>query len=280
MIAYILGGILAAALLFFAGLMLLTVPGKGADFTPFLGWRYAHRGLFTPGTDAPENSRKAFRLAAEAGYGMEFDVHLSADGKLFVMHDEELSRTAEGTGRIVDKTAAELSPVTLRGTAETVPTFEEVLAIVGGRVPLIIELKSVDGNAPALVDAVMAVLKDYDGVYCLESFDPQAVREMRRYPAAIRGQLSTHPHRKGQAIPDRFFCNLGFNLFTRPHFVAYDVTQVKSHLGVILCRKLWRVQTILWTIRTPEQMDFCLKEGCLPIFEKTALSEGGDSRAD
>ena len=131
---------------------------------------YAHRGLHCKEKGLPENSLKAFKAAADAGYGAELDVHLSKDGRLAVIHDTLLVRTTGAKGAIEDITHDELTNYFLEGTTETIPDFESVLALFENRAPLIIELKAAGSNAPALCKAVCDVLDNYnaslkEGVY-------------------------------------------------------------------------------------------------------------------
>ena len=125
------------------------------------GWSYAHRGLH--GRGVPENSMEAFKRAKEAGYGVEFDVHLLSDGNLAVIHDASLKRTAGVDIQIEDLTAEQLKDYFLEGTSEIIPTFEQVLELYAGAAPLIIELKAERGNAAVLCDTVCKVLDHYDG---------------------------------------------------------------------------------------------------------------------
>ena len=149
------------------------------------GVHYAHRGLYV-NPSIPGNSRKAFRRAVQSGFGAELGVHLLSDGTLAVIHDSLLKRMTGKEGVIEDCTQKDLPSLYLSGTQETVPTFREVLQIFNGIMPLIIELKTYNGNTAALTQAVCKVLDDYAGLYCPESFDPQVLV----WPDIIRGQLS------------------------------------------------------------------------------------------
>ena len=133
-----LGIIVFSSLVILLLLWVLSLRGKRkkAGFFGLAAYHYAHRGLH--GDGVPENSLQAFRLAAENGYGAELDVHLSKDGRLVVMHDESLMRTAGVERNIADCTAAELSEMRLEGTAQKIPYLEEVLPIFAGKTPLII----------------------------------------------------------------------------------------------------------------------------------------------
>ncbi len=233
------------------------------------GWSYAHRGLHGPGV--PENSMAAFRAALEGGYGVELDVHLLKDGNLAVMHDSLLNRTTGRAGRLEDLTIGELKDYCLEGTSETIPEFGEVLELFGGRAPLIIELKSADGNHAALTEAACKLLEGYSGPFCMESFDPKCVAWLRKNrPEIIRGQLAENFFRSRNDLPDylRFLAtNLLFNFLTVPDFIAYKFDHRNTTPSPALCRKLWGAQGVSWTLRTREEYDTAVSEGWLPIFE-------------
>lgn len=233
------------------------------------GWSYAHRGLHSPGI--PENSLAAFRAAVEHGYGAEFDVHLLKDGTLAVIHDSKLQRTTGLSGRVEDLTARELKSCFLEGTEETIPTFREVLDTFAGKTPVIIELKPEGGNHAALCQAACAMMEGYEGVWCMESFDPRAVHWLRKNrPDIIRGQLSENYLKKPQSklpLPLKFLLAFHLeNFLCRPDFIAYDFPTRKV-LSNFLCRKLWGLEAVSWTLRTPEDHETALKEGWIPIFE-------------
>ena len=124
------------------------------------GVRFAHRGLHDPGLGIPENSMAAFRRAVEHGFGAELDVHLMADGHLAVVHDSDLSRVCGRSAIIESLRAEDLKDYPLKGSNETIPLLPEVLALFENKAPLVIELKVEHGNAAALTDAVMALLRD------------------------------------------------------------------------------------------------------------------------
>lgn len=232
------------------------------------GWRYAHRGLHSEGV--PENSMAAFRAAVENGYGAELDVHLLADGNLAVIHDSKLKRTTGAEGRVEDLTTGQLAQYKLEGTDETIPQFTEVLKLFEGKAPLIIELKA-ENNADALCAKVAEVLDSYRGDYCIESFHPQAVAWFRRHrPDVIRGQLTeNYFHTKDCKLPTPLKFILThqlLNFVTKPDFVAYNFRDVKAFSNDV-CRKLWKMQGVAWTLRTQEQFDEATADGWLPIFE-------------
>ena len=127
----------------------------------------------------------------EAGYGIELDVQLSSDGVPVVFHDDRLTRMCGVEGRVCDRTAAELCELPLAGREGVcVPTFADVLAAVGGRSPLIVEIKYAAGWQVTL-EAAMALLDAYDGPYCIESFHPMVLSWLRRHrQRVLRGQLN------------------------------------------------------------------------------------------
>lgn len=233
------------------------------------GWSYAHRGLH--GNGVPENSMAAFRLALENGYGIELDLHLLKDGNLAVMHDSLLNRTTGQAGRMEDLTTEDLKNYSLEGTQETIPTFQEVLDLFDGKAPMIIELKAADGNQAKLAETACKMLENYKGVYCIESFDPRCIAWLRKNrPDIIRGQLSENFFKDRTDLSNIIKFLLTHNLlnfYTVPDFIAYQFSTRNDTLSNRLCRKLWKVQGVSWTLRSQEDYDTAVNEGWLPIFE-------------
>ena len=141
--------ILIVLILLYVFLLIPRLPRR--DMSALTKVDYAHRGLWN--AQRPENSLSAFRSAVDAGYGIELDVHRTKDGVLVVHHDDNLKRVCGVDRRIAQSTLAEVRACHLSGTDEVVPTFDEVLEAVGGRVPLIVELK-VEQNVDSLCSAV------------------------------------------------------------------------------------------------------------------------------
>ena len=233
------------------------------------GWNYAHRGLHSKGV--PENSLAAFRAAVDRGYGAEFDVHLLRDGGLAVIHDAKLLRTTGREGVVEDLTTEELKDCFLEGTTETIPTFREVLDTFSGKAPVIIELKPEGGNHSALCEAACAAMAGFEGAWCMESFDPRVVHWLRKNrPEIIRGQLSENYLKNPRSkLPVLLKFALAFhleNFLCRPDFIAYDFGTRKV-ISNPICRKLWGLEAVTWTLRNPEDHETALKEGWIPIFE-------------
>ena len=234
-------------------------------------YRYAHRGLHHK-PEVPENSLAAFRLAAQLGFGAELDVHLMADGRLAVIHDASLLRTAGADVLVEDLTAADLVSYRLEGTEERIPLLEEVLPLFEGKGPLIVELKAERGNHAALAEAACRMLDRFRVDYCMESFDPRCLMWLKKHrPEICRGQLSEaflrHGDGGGQSKAVLFVLeHLLLNCMTRPDFIAYRFSD-RRKLCLSWCRKVFGVQEVNWTIKTKEEMDQAEQAGNLVIFE-------------
>ncbi len=268
--------ILILAVLYF--LMIMPRMLHKPDRTPHVGTLYAHRGLFDNDTQAPENSMAAFAKAVEAGYGIELDVQLTKDGVPVVFHDWTLARVArfdencmpadeearqEGRGVVpgkpCDYTFDELEQFHLMSSDQNIPRFEDVLKLVDGKVPLIVELK-VERTDLSVCAKADALLRDYKGVYCIESFNPLAVLWYRRHnPAVMRGQLSEcfKKDEKDPTMRGPFFfllANMMMNFVTKPDFVAYN----HKHQGNVsrkLIHGLYRNVAAAWTIKNEEELE-------------------------
>ena len=257
----------------FVGLYLLSIRGKrsDADFYGLAPYHYAHRGLHDSKAGVPENSLLAFRKAVEQGYGAELDVHLSKDGRLVVIHDESLLRTAGVNRNVCDCTTKELRMYFLEETGEPIPFLEEVLPLFAGKTPLIIELKPYNKNHAALASATCQMLEQYPELqFCIESFDPRALLWLKKNrPEIIRGQLSCNfmKDRSGlSGLLAFLLTNLMCNFLTVPHFVAYRFSD-RRNLSLRLSRKLWGVQEVSWTITSPRRGQKLRREGVPLIFE-------------
>lgn len=252
------------------------------DISSLMGVDYAHRGLWNtnePDEETrladdlrPENSLAAFRAAVEKGYGIELDVHRTRDGALVVHHDDSLKRLTGVDKQIARCTLKEVRACRLPN-GEPVPTFDEVLKVVAGRVPMIVEIKVEDGNHALLARAVYERMKRYDGPWCLESFMPGAVKWFRQNaPEVIRGQLAFDHAGTGKTA-FLFWRNIGIasmlqNFASRPDFVAFEAKSVKWHTLSIHLLRLMKPWFVAWTVRSQEDMDKQRGKWDLQIFEK------------
>ena len=229
---------------------------------------YAHRGLFDNETDAPENSMKAFKKAVDAGFGIEMDVQLTKDDVAVVFHDGKLERMCHTEGKVSDYTYEQLQQFSLAKSDEKIPLFAEVLKTVDGKVPLIIEYKIEDTNTK-VCEIGNEILKDYKGVYCIESFNPFGVHWYKKHRKDIvRGQLSEDFLKNGSKKNPVYFimAKLLTNFWTRPDFVAYNAKNYRN-LSRRICRKLYKNLAVTWTIKSQEQLDEMKNHFDLFIFD-------------
>lgn len=259
------------AVLFILYLLMIMprVSGK-PDMTLFKKWLYAHRGLHDNKTEAPENSLRAFSRAVEAGYGIELDVQMTKDRVPVVFHDFTLKRICHREGRVSDYTYQELQAFRLCGSDQRIPRFEDVLKLVDGRVPLIVELKIEKLLNTSVCSAGDRLLARYKGMYCIESFHPLAVFWYRRHrKGVVRGQLSDaflHQREKFKN-PFCFFLEyLLFNWLAKPDFIAYNHKYPKA-LSRRFCRGLFGNTAAAWTIKSQEQLKAARKNFDIFIFD-------------
>ena len=259
---------LAALLIIFCTYLILIKPAaRRGGMEKYKGVKFAHRGLHSEGV--PENSLAAFRLAVNSGFGIELDVHAVKDGVPVVFHDAELKRMTGADGRLADYTSEELGNMRLLGTDEKIPTFREVLELIGGKVPLIIELKQNAGET-GVAEAAAELLRDYEGDFVVESFDPVTVGKFKKLmPEVQRGILSMHFTKKKthRSLKSYLAEMLVFNRIASPDFVAFCHSDA-SFASFKLVRGVWDAYTVAWTVRSKEEEDAAIKNGfdCV-IFE-------------
>ena len=266
--------ILVILLLVYAELIRPNLPKR--DMTVLLGRDYAHRGYWDtnePGeNNRPENSLAGFRAAVEKDYGVELDVHLTRDGHLIVHHDDSLKRLTGVDIHIADSTLQEIRACKLPN-GEAIPTYDEVLETIAGRIPMIVELKVEHANHAALSKAVYERMQRYDGPWCMESFDPRAVQWFRKNaPEIIRGQLAFDNAGKGKTFKDwirnLYIASMLQNAMARPDFVAFSAASVKWHSLPIHLLRLMKPWFVAWTVRSQADMDKWRNSWDLQIFEK------------
>lgn len=261
-----------ATLLLGAGYLYLVAPRKNDEKAPCrepFRVSYAHRGLH--GAGIPENSLPAFSAAVERGYGIELDLQLSRDGSVMVFHDEELLRMTGVDRKLSELDAKELRALTLGETKEKIPYFSEVLSLVRGRVPLLIELKGTSVSDMRLCERVEKLLRDYDGAWCVESFNPMQLRWWKKHrPDVLRGQLVTNLIKKkdgsiSKKPTDYLLTTLLLNVCSRPDFIAADGRM--KNPSVAVCNKLFRADRFVWTPKGNDLRKEYLGKEDYPIFE-------------
>ena len=227
---------------------------------------YAHRGLH--GNGIPENSLAAFALACERGFAIELDVHLSADKEVVVFHDATLERMTGNSAKIGELTYTELRKLKLADTDEYIPTLKEVLALVNGRVPLLVELKG-ENTDTSLCPKVAEILRGYSGEYCIESFNPMLLSAMRKeLPDAYFGLLYTNVCREknNRSLLSIALTGMALNVLARPNFIAFDYRD-RNSFPVKLTTRFYRAPKFVWTIRSDDELAIARQNGECPIFE-------------
>jgi len=224
----------------------------------------AHRGLHDGNRLCWENTLAAFDRAAARGFAIECDVHLSSDGVPVVFHDDMLRRLTGQDGFVWQRTAAELNALRVGGTEDRVPTLEEVLARVDGKVPLVVELKGIPGRDEGLVEAVGRLLALYRGPAAIMSFDHWLIRRFRAGAPGIPGGLTAEG--MTEALIEAHFSMLAHGLA----FVSYEVAALPNRFVSFVREKLG-LPVITWTVRdgagverTMAHADQMTFEGFLP----------------
>ncbi|HEY8267954.1 MAG TPA: glycerophosphodiester phosphodiesterase family protein [Xanthobacteraceae bacterium] len=213
----------------------------------------AHRALH--GGALVENTLSAAAAAVAANYGIETDLQLSADGEVIVFHDDMFDRLTTATGSVKAKTLAEIKKIAFKVSGERIPTLGELLALVAGRTPLVLELKSAWDGDDRLVTRVATELLSYAGPVAAMSFDPRMVEALRKHaPGLPRGIVAERYYRAEywNKMPWRHKFALGnllHFLSTRPHFVAYRVQDLPS-IAPLLARHALGMPLLTWTVRT------------------------------
>jgi glycerophosphoryl diester phosphodiesterase len=218
----------------------------------------AHRGLHDSAAGVIENTASAFNTAIAGNYAIECDVQVSRDGEAMVHHDDALGRLTEGHEPLADLDATALRAVRFRATSDRILTLSELCALVGGRVPLLIELKSRFDGDMRLATRAAQVLGGYRGPAALMSFDPQMVAHLRKIaPDLPRGIVAEryyddHDWRALPAAHRRSMEWLTHLPKTRPDFIAYWVKDLPA-LPPLVARYVWKLPLLAWTVRTSEE---------------------------
>lgn len=216
----------------------------------------AHRGLHDAAAGVIENTASAFAAAIAAGYGIECDVQISADGEAMVHHDDTLGRLTEGSGRLAEMSAGELCKVRFKRGVDRMLTLAELCELVAGRAPLAVELKSrFDGDC-RLAARTAAVLTAYDGPAAAMSFDPVMVEALQAIaPSLARGIVAQQHSEDWHDLPPRLRQRLKYLThlpYTRPYFIAYAVRDLPA-LVPLAARAFLRLPLLAWTICSAEE---------------------------
>jgi glycerophosphoryl diester phosphodiesterase len=232
----------------------------------------AHRGLHDRSSGIIENMPAAAQAAVAGNFAIECDIQLSADGEAMVHHDDALGRLTDGSGALLGMTAAELHAVRFKDTSERMMTLGDLCALVQGRVPLVIEVKSHFDGDRKLVARMSQVLAAYRGPVVGMSFDPDQVLGLREsMPQLPRGIIAERRYDAAdwpQASPAqrRGMLHLRHAFRTRPDFVAYWVDELPAAAPRV-ARHVFGLPLLTWTVRTPEQRQRAARYADQMIFE-------------
>ena len=232
----------------------------------------AHRGLHDAARGIIENMPAAAQAAVDGNFAIECDIQLSADGEAMVHHDGALGRLTEGTGALLGKTSAELKAVTFKGTSERMMALGDLCALVAGRVPLVIEVKSHFDGDRKLVARMAEVLAGYAGPAVGMSFDPDQVLALRELAPNLTRGIVAERHYDATDWPEASaeqrhgMTHLRHAFRSRPHFVAYWVDELPAAAPWI-ARNIFGLPLLTWTVRTPEQRARAVRNADQMIFE-------------
>ncbi|MGH6683457.1 MAG: glycerophosphodiester phosphodiesterase family protein, partial [Pseudolabrys sp.] len=219
----------------------------------------AHRGLHCASSGAIENTAAAFSAAIAGSYGIETDLQISADGEAMVHHDDALGRLTLGSGRLAEMAAADIKRVRFKASADRILDLGALCDLVGGRAPLLLELKSHFDNDRRLVQRAADVLATYTGPVAVMSFDPAMIEVVRWIaPHLTRGIIAERHYADGEW--DRFSPlekrRMAFLLHanrTRPHFIAYGVNDLPA-MAPLIARLIFRLPLLTWTVRSADDL--------------------------
>jgi glycerophosphoryl diester phosphodiesterase len=232
----------------------------------------AHRGLHDLARGIVENMPGAARAAIDGRFAIECDIQLSGDGEAMVHHDDALGRLTEGSGQLIEMSAAELKAVAFKNTPERMMTLSDLCALVAGRVPLVVEVKSHFDGDRRLVARMAEVLADYSGPVVGMSFDPDLVLALReampKLPRGIVAQRTYDDDYWAKLTPGQRagMLQLRHAFRTEPHFVAYWIEQLPAPAPWI-ARNVFGCPLLTWTVRTPEQRARASRYADQMIFE-------------
>lgn len=245
----------------------LIAPPPEARRVEFLARQpFAHRGLH--GGGIVENSRAAFSGAAVLGHGIELDVQAARDGEAFVFHDATLDRLTDKSGDFANFSGTELDHITLAGTDENIPRLAEILTLVGGHVPILIEVKAPGALVGVLCLSVRRALEGYRGDIAVMSFNPAVGRWFRHHaPRYVRGLVITEQGESGWLGAFKGRAKRHLSLWqARPDFLAYDIRDLPSTFAAQ--QRARGVKILTWTVRTVVQEQVAFAHADEVIYEK------------
>jgi glycerophosphoryl diester phosphodiesterase len=232
----------------------------------------AHRGFHGRAAGCLENTLPAAAAALERGFGIECDVQIAADGEAMVFHDFDLDRLTMTAGPVSALRADELAALAMRGTDAHIPTLAQLLDLVGGRCPLIVEIKSRFDGDLRLTRRVIELCSSYRGALGIKSFDARVVAELRRSaPGIARGIVAmtdySYPDYVSLSAEEkRALANLLHFKETKPDFLSWRVADLPS-AAPFFCREILGLPLMSWTVRSPTDKAHALAHADQIVFE-------------
>jgi glycerophosphoryl diester phosphodiesterase len=229
----------------------------------------AHRGLHDASAGVIENTQSAVLAAVAAGYSIEVDLQVTADGDAVVHHDDELGRVTDGRGRIDAFTAAELQRVPFRSTVDRMLTIGELCDLVAGRATLVLELKSRFDGDPRMVSRMVAVLARYTGPAAVMSFDSRQIAMLRALAPVLPRGIVAERHRGAEREDSgrNGIACLRRAAAAGPQFIAYAVNDLPAAAPLLL-RHVLRLPLLAWTVRNETQRQLARRWADQMIFER------------
>lgn len=226
--------------------------------TSFLKENYiAHRGYFN-NTTICENSLPAFECAIKNGYAIELDIQPTKDNEIVVFHDSTLLRMTGQNGKVSDYTYNELQELNLLNTNQKIPTLQQVLKLVNGQTPLLIEIKPNNLKVGKLETKLLQLLNEYNGQYAIQSFNPFIILWFKKNaPNVVRGILSAkftkNFENRPNVIKRIILKSMILNKFFTPDFIAYNVLDLP--LKKIQTNKNKGIIILGWTVKSQQQYE-------------------------
>ena len=231
----------------------------------------AHRGFHNP--NAPENSLKAYMNAIKMDYAIELDIHMISDGNLIVFHDDNVERVTGVNMDVAELTIDDINELRLFNTSERIPLFKELLELVDGQVPLVIEIKDTS-EVGVIEESLLSHLEGYNGDYVVQAFNPLRVKWLKNNaPHIIRGQLSGLYTDSDIGFFEKFVLgNLTFNFITKPDFINYEIAGLEKPIVKLL--KFMGYPVISWTATDSETYCKALRLSENVVFERVNPEDG------
>ncbi len=241
------------------------------DLSEIRRYDYARGGFFDRKKGIPENSLPAMKAAVDHGYGIRLDVRLCRDGVPVIFRDSRLFRMCGSEGSVENSTLEELKSLKLENSEEAIPTLEEALECIDAQVPVLLCLHTEQDNANSLSTQVCAACDVYDGIFTVESADPRVLQWFRSNRREyIRGSVVDAGRRSGEGFRNLLWDFLSFsllmNFLSEPDYISVNLSS-RFNPSVWICRLVYRMQCMNWTIRSEEEYEAVRTDGCIAVFE-------------